>query len=543
MTDDYVPLVLAGDTNIDTNGHTFTIGANPESTGVPFEVNQYGQVSVYNLYGQVIGTNQIQVNNNGDEVGLSAFNTIYHQGAGQTWQLGDVIQEYVEGIADDLQQDISSIQDDVSAIQDSLSAYIPYPILNEEYNDWEFKMAPQDVSSLSRQVVMGSYEESIPGEFTTYIKIGDNARIITNRESPTTYNANLSAQANIPRLKIGSNWIPLFRDLPKYTSQLTNDSGYPTYQNPGHFIKYDSYSGHPDRWYVNFGKSSTGGLTFCSDECHPTQSYIDIAGTKITPPGYDPDFDPDLSSREVTRRGVRDADNHLQYGMKPLAYVEDVSALEDSLTAYATTTYVDSEISTLHDELTSLIDSTSTSLHDELTALVDSTSATLHDELTANVEALEEEIQEVSANMSKSIVRRWEEARGLTFTGGTGGGVVSMMKVGSSAPAISLEYNDGLGWKDFIVGETSVVLDENQSMFMRAKTSIPALGSETAWNRFVMAGEISASDSIMYLLEPDASLSAKYNVYYGKLAPMDNYAFYNLFNGCKSLISAPELPA
>ena len=184
MTDDYVPLVLAGDTNIDTNGHTFTIGANPEAPGVPFEVNQYGQVSVYNLYGQVIGTNQIRVNNNGDEVGLSAFNTIYHQGAGQTWQLGDVIQEYVEGIADDLQQDISSIQDDVSAIQDSLSAYIPYPILNEEYNDWEFKMAPQDVSSLSRQVVMGSYEESIPGEFTTYIKIGDNARIITNRESP-----------------------------------------------------------------------------------------------------------------------------------------------------------------------------------------------------------------------------------------------------------------------------------------------------------------------------------------------------------------------
>lgn len=50
MADDYVPLVLDGDTNIDTNGHSFTIGANPESPGVPFEVNPYGQVTSYNLY-------------------------------------------------------------------------------------------------------------------------------------------------------------------------------------------------------------------------------------------------------------------------------------------------------------------------------------------------------------------------------------------------------------------------------------------------------------------------------------------------------------
>ena len=337
----------------------------------------------------------------------------------------------------------------------------------------------------------------------------------------------MSAQANIPRLKIGTNWIPLFRDLPKYTSQLTNDSN---------FIKYLSYPSHPDRWIINFGASSTGGIEIVSDSCHPTQSYINIAGTKLTPPGYDPDLSTRTSVRGLMKREVsREAtDNHLRYGDKPLAYVEEVSALEDSLSAYATTTYVDSEISTLHDELTSLIDSTSTSLHDELTALVDSTSTTLHDELTANVEALEEEIQEVSANMSKSIVRRWEEERGLTFTGGNGGGVVSMMKVGSSAPEVSLEYNDGLGWKDFIVGETSVVLDENQSMFMRAKTTNSKVATDGSnYSKFVMTGEISASDSIMYLLDENGSDSAT----------MGPYCFSNLFIGCTSLTTAPELPA
>ena len=81
-------------------------------------------------------------------------------------------------------------------------------------------------------------------------------------------------------------------------------------------------------------------------------------------------------------------------------------------------------------------------------------------------------------------------------------------------------------------------------MMMRAKTSIPAFATSTSsYNKFVMAGEISASDSIMYLLEPDASLSAKYDVYYGKLAPMDNFAFYCLFSSCSALVTAPELPA
>lgn len=219
----------------------------------------------------------------------------------------------------------------------------------------------------------------MPGEYDTYIKLGTNDRL-------QVVSAALDGTSTQrPHLKLGTQMIPLVRDMPTKTSQLTNDSGYPTYQNPGHFIKYDSYSGHPDRWYVNFGKSSTGGLTFCSDECHPTQSYIDIAGTKITPPGYDPDFDPDLSSRGVTRRGARDIDDHLQYGMKPLAYVEDVSASYVDLTAY-----VDSAIQPLVNEIEEVSASLSayatTIQLDALSSYADSISAyadTIHDDLTA----------------------------------------------------------------------------------------------------------------------------------------------------------------
>lgn len=89
----------------------------------------------------------------------------------------------------------------------------------------------------------------------------------------------------------------------------------------------------------------------------------------------------------------------------------------------------------------------------------------------------------------------------MKFTGGSGGGTVSMRAVGS-APSVSLEYNVGDGWMDFVVGETSVVLAENQSMFMRAKTTNGAFSTNMFnYNRFVMSGEISASDSIMYLLD------------------------------------------
>ena len=57
----YLPLNLTYNTNIQTNGNIFTIGATPEVPGsiTPFSVDNYGQVSAHYLYGQIFGTNQI----------------------------------------------------------------------------------------------------------------------------------------------------------------------------------------------------------------------------------------------------------------------------------------------------------------------------------------------------------------------------------------------------------------------------------------------------------------------------------------------------
>lgn len=80
----------------------------------------------------------------------------------------------MNGITDELAEDISSIQDDVSAIQDSLSAYIPYPTYNPDpdFKEWELDIAPQvDGLSANQHVWLGSFVEST-GAITTYLGLG-----------------------------------------------------------------------------------------------------------------------------------------------------------------------------------------------------------------------------------------------------------------------------------------------------------------------------------------------------------------------------------
>ena len=136
--------------------------------------------------------------------------------------------------------------------------------------------------------------------------------------------------------------------------------------------------------------------------------------------------------------------------------------------------------------------------------------------------------------MSKSIIRRWEPVAGLRFVAGQANSTIAMQKSGS-APDVSLEYNTGDGWNDFIVGETSITLAHvGDEVVLRAKTTNSGFGSgHYDYNKFVMTGKISASDSIMYLLDKNGSDSAI----------MGDYAFMQLFGDCTSLTQAPALPA
>lgn len=113
--------------------------------------------------------------------------------------------------------------------------------------------------------------------------------------------------------------------------------------------------------------------------------------------------------------------------------------------------------------------------------------------------------------MSKSIIRRWEPVAGLTFTAEEANSTVAMAAA-SEAPSVSLEYNTGDGWNDFVVGETTVTLaNVGDECFIRAKTTNPYTCSPFGNgynNHFVLTGRVGASNSIMYLLDRDGELDS-----------------------------------
>lgn len=137
------------------------------------------------------------------------------------------------------------------------------------------------------------------------------------RETPA------SADAGYPRLKLGTQTLPLFRDMPKKTSQLSNDSEFPTPSNPGRFLRYTAYPSEPNRWIVNFGSSSVGGISLVSDGDNPTSSYIDIAGRRITAGGEDQQ----AVQGRLASVGLQAASpgDFLAVDDRPLAFVDQLS--------------------------------------------------------------------------------------------------------------------------------------------------------------------------------------------------------------------------
>lgn len=193
-------------------------------------------------------------------------------------------------------------------IPQELSTKISYPVMEQNPyggNEWILDPSPLDPSTPSTaKVKFGAYEESVPGLYTPYIKLGDNPYLTIDQN----------------HIWLGRTKLVNFPDLSAAISALDTD----------HFIRWFATSSQPNRWIINFGRSSTAGISFVSDSDHPTQSYIDIAGNLITAPGYDPE----LSSRSSTRgllkaRAVED--DHLMFNQKGLAFVEELSAVEADL--------------------------------------------------------------------------------------------------------------------------------------------------------------------------------------------------------------------
>ena len=128
------------------------------------------------------------------------------------------------------------------------------------------------------------------------------------------------------------------------------------------------------------------------------------------------------------------------------------------------------------------------------------------------------------------------ESLPLTFTAVSAPATVSMTAVGN-APSVSLEYStdNGETWTDFIVGSTTVELDEvGKSMFIRAKTPNSVMATnENVRNTFSFTGQVVASGNIASILNKDLEQ--------GKvLDSTANQHLRGLFRGCSNLVGSAK---
>ena len=121
--------------------------------------------------------------------------------------------------------------------------------------------------------------------------------------------------------------------------------------------------------------------------------------------------------------------------------------------------------------------------------------------------------------------------KGLAFIS-SGESTVRLAQVGTTYE-ISLEYStDESHWKPYTIGETITLADSTFLLFRSGEHKNRKFSKDDEnYYHFEISGPISAQGNIMSLLNRDFS------------TPLTKYAFFALFEGCTSLLSAPELPA
>ena len=121
--------------------------------------------------------------------------------------------------------------------------------------------------------------------------------------------------------------------------------------------------------------------------------------------------------------------------------------------------------------------------------------------------------------------------KGLAFIS-SGESTVRLAQVGTPYE-ISLEYStDESQWKPYTIGETITLADSTFLLFRDGEHRNHRFSKDTEnYYHFEISGPISAQGNIMSLLNRNFS------------TPLSKYAFFALFEGCTSLLSAPELPA
>ena len=120
--------------------------------------------------------------------------------------------------------------------------------------------------------------------------------------------------------------------------------------------------------------------------------------------------------------------------------------------------------------------------------------------------------------------------KGLAFIS-SGESTVRLAQVGTPYE-ISLEYStDESQWKSYTIGETITLADSTFLLLRDGEHRNRRFSKDTEnYYHFEISGPISAQGNIMSLLNRNFS------------TPLSEYVFFALFEGCTSLLSAPELP-
>ena len=125
----------------------------------------------------------------------------------------------------------------------------------------------------------------------------------------------------------------------------------------------------------------------------------------------------------------------------------------------------------------------------------------------------------------------------LAFTAVDGSVTIGMSKSGSPN-ALTLEYSsDMVNWTTFTAGTTTFTIPNGETRYMRtASNSVETQVNKSQFDYWYYTmtgtGKVSASGNIMSLLDKTC-----------KSTTVGGFSFDKLFNGCTSLITAPELPA
>ena len=122
----------------------------------------------------------------------------------------------------------------------------------------------------------------------------------------------------------------------------------------------------------------------------------------------------------------------------------------------------------------------------------------------------------------------------LCFTAKEAGSTVAMSVNGTPTKGQAFETStDGINWSVFTPGTTIITLaNVGDKVYFRGDNTTVS-ESSFIYYKFVMSGKIAASGNIMSLLDKTCQSTTISN----------NYCFYHMFYNCKSLTTAPALPA